>query len=197
MKFRLRNWLLLFAAVLLLAAIFHNPVFGAMGAYLVHADPPQKADVALVLGGDSWGHRILTAGQMVRDGYVPKVMVSGPDGLYDNHECDLAIPYAVRHGYPEAYFIHAEHSARSTVAEARTLIPVLRKAGYKKIAIVTSNYHTRRAGNIFRALAPDLTFVMIAAPDEHFTPDGWWRDRESQKTFLNETEKTFATWLGI
>jgi uncharacterized SAM-binding protein YcdF (DUF218 family) len=185
------------AGVVLLAAIFHAPVLDALGTYLVDADPPRPADVALVLAGDQWGHRILTAAQMVRDGYIPKVMVSGPDGVYGNHECDLAIPFAVRHGYPESYFIHAEHDARSTLAEARALLPVIRRAGYKKVAIVTSSYHTRRAGRIFRALAPDLTITTIAAPDEHFTPRGWWRNREAQKIFLSEWEKTIANWLGI
>ena len=185
------------AGVALLLGVFRAPLLDAAGSYLVQADAPQKADIAVVLAGDAWGHRILTAAQMVRDGQVPKVMVSGPDGLFDSHECDLAIPFAVRRGYPESYFLHAEHNARSTLAEAKALLPEIRRAGYKRVAIVTSNFHTRRAGRIFRRLAPDLTIVMIAAPDEHFTPRGWWRNREAQKTFLNEWEKTVANWVGI
>jgi uncharacterized SAM-binding protein YcdF (DUF218 family) len=182
---------------LLIACVFHTRILSAMGAYLIHADPPQKADVALVLAGDSWGLRILTAAQLERDGYVPKVIVSGPDGSYGNHECDLAIPFAVKHGYPESYFVHLEHSARSTMAEAQNVLPEIRRLGYKRVAVVTSNYHTRRAGAIFRRLAPDLTILMVAAPDEYFTADGWWRSRESQKTFLTESEKTVANWFGI
>jgi uncharacterized SAM-binding protein YcdF (DUF218 family) len=180
-----------------LPIFFHARIFGAMGAFLVQADPPQKAVVALVLSGDEWGHRILTAAQLARDGYVSKVMVSGPDGVYGNHECDLAIPFAVKRGYPESYFIHVEHSARSTLAEAQAVLPEIRRAGYKRVAVVTSNYHTRRAGRIFRAAAPDLTILMIAAPDEHFTPDGWWHSRDAKKIFLSEWEKTVANWLGI
>lgn len=180
-----------------MVAVFHARLLDALGEHLVDAEAPQKADVALVLAGDQWGHRILTAAQLVRDGYVPKVLVSGPDGIFDNHECDLAIPFAVRRGYPEAYFVHVEHAARSTVAEAQAVLPAIRRAGYKRVLIVTSNYHTRRAGSIFRRLAPDLSILMIAAPDEHFTPQGWWRNREGQKIFLNEWEKTVANWFGI
>ncbi len=197
MKSAIRTTLLLLAGVILLLAVFHATIFAALGQYLVEASPPQKADVAVVLAGDEWGHRILTAAQLVRDGYVPKVMVSGPDGVYGNHECDLAIPFAVRHGFPESYFIHAEHNARSTLDEAKALVPEIRRAGYKTVAIVTSNYHTRRAGRIFRTLAPDLTIVMVAAPDEHYDPRDWWRSREGQKTFLTEWEKTVANWVGI
>jgi uncharacterized SAM-binding protein YcdF (DUF218 family) len=65
------------------------------------------------------------------------------------------------------------------------------------VLLVTSNYHTRRAANLFRAAAPDLTFIPIAAPDQDFSPDSWWRSRQGQKTFLMEWEKTVAVWVGL
>jgi len=40
---------LVLAASVVLGLIFHNAVLGAMGAYLVNAGPPEKADIALVL----------------------------------------------------------------------------------------------------------------------------------------------------
>ena len=177
--------------------ILHVPILGTLGALLVKADAPQKADAALVLAGDGWGYRMLTAAQLASDGFVPKVLVSGPDGAYGLHECDLAIPFAVKHGYPESYFVHMEHSARSTLAEAQTVLPMIRRMGIKHIIVVTSNFHTRRAGAIFRKLAPDLTILVVAAPDENFTPDGWRHNREGQKTFLVEWEKTVANWVGL
>ena len=193
-----RRWLGLYLVGLVIAAIFlHAQILGALGGFLVKADAPQKAEAALVLAGDGWGHRILTAAQLASDGFVPKVLVSGPDGAYGLHECDLAIPFAIKHGYPEAYFVHMEHSARSTVAEAQTVLPVIRRMGLKRILVVTSNYHTRRAGAIFRKLAPDLMILVVAAPDESFTADGWWHRREGQKTFLVEWEKTVANWVGL
>jgi uncharacterized SAM-binding protein YcdF (DUF218 family) len=194
---RLLPGVLLLAGLLLIALVLHAQILGGLGAYLVQAGPPQKADAALVLAGDEWGYRILTAAQLARDGFVPKVLVSGPDGNYGLHECDLAIPFAVKHGYPESYFVHVEHSARSTVAEAKAVLPVIRQMGLKRIIVVTSNFHTRRAGRIFRRLAPDLTIMVVAAPDNYFTADGWWHDREGQKTFLVEWEKTLANWVGL
>src|SRR5436190_5405364 len=103
-KAKPRSWrlwlgLLLLAGSAFIALVFHAQILGALGNYLVQAGPPQKADAALVLAGDGWGLRILTAAQLVRDGFVPKVLVSGPDGAYGNNECDLAIPFAVKHGY--------------------------------------------------------------------------------------------------
>jgi hypothetical protein len=37
----------------------------------------------------------------------------------------------------------------------------------------------------------------VAAPDQYFSPDGWWKSREGRKIFLVEWEKTFATWVGL
>ncbi len=185
------------AGLVFIAVVLHTQILGTLGAYLVQAGPPQKADAALVLAGDGWGYRMLTGAQLARDGFVPKVLVSGPDGAYGNHDCDLAIPFAVKHGYPESYFVHMEHSARSTVAEAEALLPVIRGMGIQRLIIVTSNFHTRRAGTIFRRLAPDLTILMVAAPDKYFTADGWWHNREGQKTFVMEWEKTVANWIGL
>ena len=189
--------MLLLAGLVLLAVVLHARIFGALGAYLVQAGPPQKADAALVLAGDGWGYRVLTASQLARDGFVPKVLVSGPDGVYGLHECDLAIPFAVKHGYPESYFVHMENSARSTVAEAQAVLPDIRRMGIQRLIVVTSNFHTRRAGAIFRKLAPDLTILVVAAPDKNFTADGWWHDREGQKTFLMEWEKAIANGMGL
>lgn len=200
MRHRLRIFLVS-AVILLLLYRLRGPILGAVGAYLVQGDPPQKADVAVVLAGDGWGNRILTAAQLERDGYVSKVIVSGPDGAYGNYECDLAIPFAVRRGYPESYFTHMEHHARSTLEEARAIVPELHRQGYKRVMVVTSSYHTRRSKLVFQKAAqetaPDLTILMAAAPDQFFTPGGWWRLREGQKTVLTEYEKLVANWLGI
>jgi len=169
----------------------------AMGSYLVRAETPRKADLAVVLAGGPDGLRILTAARLVKDGYAPVALVSGPSGVYGWYECDLAIPFAVKRGFPEGYFAHVEHNAKSTAEEAQAVVPEIRRRGAKTVLLVTSNYHTRRAANLFRAAAPDLTFIPIAAPDQDFTPDTWWHSREGQKTFLMEWEKTIAVWVGL
>jgi uncharacterized SAM-binding protein YcdF (DUF218 family) len=150
-----------------------------------------------VLAGDFSGNRILTAADLVRRGFAPQALVSGPSGVYGLYESDLAIQFAVRHGFPESYFIPLPHDARSTREEAVDVLPVLKQRNVRRVDIVTSDYHTRRAGNIFRAQAPGLEIHMVAAPDQYFTPNGWWKNREGRKTFLLEWMKTVATWVGM
>jgi uncharacterized SAM-binding protein YcdF (DUF218 family) len=193
----IRKVALTLALVVLAGILFHGPIFSGLGSYLVHQDQPKQADLAFVLAGDATGNRVLRAAELVRQGYVPKVVVSGPSGVYGLYECDLAIPFAIRAGYPESYFIHFEHDAHSTQEEAVNAASELKKLGAKHVLLVTSDYHTRRAGRILRAAAPDIDFTVVAAPDPYFSPAGWWHNREGRKTFLFEWEKTVANWFGV
>jgi uncharacterized SAM-binding protein YcdF (DUF218 family) len=194
---KLRNATLGFLALVVAALLFHSAILAALGSRLVSAGPPEKSDIVVVLAGDGFGNRILRGAELVREGYAPKVLVSGPAGIYGMHESDLAISFATKAGYPESYFVPFPHEARSTMEEAQAIVPELRKTGARNILLVTSDFHTRRAGNIFRRAAPDLSFHVVAAPDRYFTANGWWKNREGRKTFAIEWMKTIAEWLGL
>ena len=181
--------------LIVIAVLFYSPILRALGTFLVHADPPQKADTIIVLAGDGYGSRILEAAKLVREGYAPQALVSGPPGFYSFHECDLAIPFAVKSGYPESYFVHFENDAHSTFEEAQAFSQKLHAIGAHHILLVTSNYHTRRAGKLFHRVIPDIQIDVVAAPDTFYTPDGWWHNRESRKQFLLEWTKTISEWL--
>lgn len=167
---------------------------------LIRDEGPAKADVAVVLGGDLNGFRIIKAAGLVRDGYVPYALVSGPS-LFDRHESDLAISYAVHLGFPAEWFVGLPHTALSTRDEARVILPELRRRNVHRFLLVTSDYHTARAGRVFRAAerasGGGLEMRVVAAPDEYFHRESWWRNRESQKIFLVEWLKTVASALGM
>jgi hypothetical protein len=132
---------------------------------------------------------------------VQAVLVSGPPGFYDFHECDIAIPFAVRHGYPEQWFIHFPNPALSTREEAAAILPELQRRGIHSYLLVTSDYHTARAARIFASAERDArsgrVFRAVAAPDEFFRAGSWWRIRQSQKIFFDEWCKTFANVIGL
>jgi len=189
---------LLLAVVVILARSLWLP---CLGYALIHDDGPAKADIAVVLAGDSWGHRIQKAAELIRQGYVPAALISGPPGFYGLHESDYAIAYAVRQGFPAQWFIALPNSALSTGEEARVVLAELRRRNVRSFLLVTSDYHTARARRIFlaaeRAMEGAPAMRTVAAPDEHFRPDSWWRNREAQKTVFFEWSKTFATAVGM
>ncbi|HYP14520.1 MAG TPA: YdcF family protein [Bryobacteraceae bacterium] len=195
-----RRRVLVAALFLLLALpfIFHRQILSGIGHYIVSASGPKKADAALVLAGDIRGNRIRTASQLVRNGFVPVVLVSGPMEWYGINEATLAIDFAVRQGDPASWYVPVFYSATSTLSEATALPRILRSRNIRRLLIVTSNFHTRRAGSIFRRKLPgDIEISMIAAPDPYFTPEGWWQNREGQKTVFFEVSKTIADWIGL
>jgi uncharacterized SAM-binding protein YcdF (DUF218 family) len=181
----------------LYAILLHARILTALAGYLDQSGPPEKADAVFVLAGDASGQRILKGAELVRQGYAPRAIVSGPAGDYGYYECDLAIPFAVKAGYPGSEFVPFPNHAHSTREEAAAAAEELRSLGAHRVLLVTSLYHTRRAGSLFRAAAPGLKFIVVSAPDENFNPDGWWRNREARKTFLIEWLKTVSGWFQI
>jgi uncharacterized SAM-binding protein YcdF (DUF218 family) len=194
----------LLAACLLLAAaaiLGRSLWLPLLGYGLVHDDGPAHADIAVVLAGDVVGHRIQKAAELIREGYVPAALISGPPGFYGLHECDFEIAYAVRLGFPAQWFIALPHSALSTREEARVVLAELRRRNVRSFLLVTSDYHSARARRIFlaaeRAMGGGPAMRTVAVPDEFFRPDSWWRNREGRKTAFFEWSKTFASALGI
>ena len=186
-----------FAILLALLAATHAWWLAALGRLLVRDDGPAQADIAVVLAGDFYGNRILRAAQLVQQGYVPKVLVSGPHMIYGLYECDPEIAFAVRHGYPQSWFIRLPNEAMNTRQEAAVVLQDLRRRGVHRFLLVTSNYHTARAARIYRAKASGLEMRVVAAPDAYFHPDTWWHNREGQKIFVLEWMKTVANMLGM
>ena len=140
----------------------------------------------------------MKAAELARAGYAPYVLVDGPQTLVA-HESDATIQYAVYKGYPAKLFhpLWLPDGVSSTRTEAVYVGEFLRDHNIRSILLVTSNYHTHRAGYLMRKENPWLSVTVVAAPDRFFSVDGWWKTREGQKTFLIEWLKTVATWLGV
>ena len=198
LPFRLALAILLLAALAILTRTWWLPWFSNA---LIHEEHPVKADIAVVLAGDPWGARIKKGGDLVREGYVPAALVSGSIGAYEQRDCDLAIAFAVRHGYEAAWFVPFFTLARSTQEEATDIVPELVRRQVRSVLLVTSEYHTGRAYRIYREtirkLGAQIEVHPVGAPDPDFHADSWWRSREGQKITFTEWTKTIATAFGL
>jgi uncharacterized SAM-binding protein YcdF (DUF218 family) len=179
--------------------MLHAPILGWLGGVLVENDRPEKADCILVLGGDEFGERIVKAGQLIQAGYAPYAWVDGPATLVA-HESDYTIQYASRRGYPPSLFrpLWLPPGVNSTITEVQYVANnFLRPAGVKKILLVTSNFHTHRAAHFIRKEVPWLKVVVVAAPDDVFSPGSWWKTRKGIQTFVMESIKSLTEWWGV
>lgn len=183
-------------AALLLFLFFFPSVMVWSANFLISAEEPHKAEAIVVLAGDPSGQRMLKGAELARLGYAPVVLVSGPGRNYDRNEADLAIEFAVHRGYPPDILRPVYHYAHSTYEEAQAMLKHMREKGVRSFIVVTSDFHTRRSGRIYRRLARDANIRVVAAPTAGFEPKRWWMEREARKTWLYEWQKLVADTLA-
>jgi uncharacterized SAM-binding protein YcdF (DUF218 family) len=177
------------------------------GNLLIASDSlPARADAAIVLQGSIVGQRVRLAGAMdlLRRGAADRVLLSVPKESYWGQSIPpLARAYIERnYGNDLAArvdFCETSEEVNSTMQEAQALLPCIREYHWQSIVLVTSNYHTRRAGILWRRAMKDdpamqQLFVDGVADPEFQQP--WWRHRQAAKTFVLETVKLTSSMLG-
>ncbi len=133
----------LFVLLALLAFLFPKQV-------LTVDSGPVIAEAMVVLGGFVV-ERPQRAVELFRSGEAPEIILSGSgDGLVNQQ-------LLKKSGVPAAAIL-LECLSGTTFENAKFSIPLLRQMGAKRVIIVTSWYHSRRALATFKHLAPDLQF---------------------------------------
>lgn len=192
-----RKWLLGALVVLLVLALSYRWWLPLPGQVLVKGSEPAPADAIVVLGGDYAGFRVQAGAELVKEGYAPRVLISGNNWYFGLWECEVAIDFAVQNGQPREIFEAFRHSAGSTDEELQMLFAEASRRNWKSLLIVTSNFHTRRTGILVNRLRPKgLDVRVVSSPDRFFVPDQWWWHRESRKTLLYEWMKLGAVMVG-
>jgi uncharacterized SAM-binding protein YcdF (DUF218 family) len=175
-----------FLAIIYLA---WHPLLRAAASFWIVQDRIEPADIIIVIGDDDftadrakqaaalfhagWAHQILASGRMLR----PYASIA--DYMARDLESD---------GVPPSAILRFSHRADDTREEAEGLRVMAEEKDWRRILLVTSNYHTRRARYIFRKVFPASVRLEIAsAPDSDFDPSVWWESRRGRKLFFLET----------
>ena len=171
--------------------------------------PPGRVDAAIVLQGSIAAEKARIAGaiDLLQHGVADRALLSVPKESYWGQ----SIPPIAR-SYLERDFGHdlsarvefceTDASVDSTREEAQSVSSCIRDHHWQSIVIVTSNYHTRRAGMIWRKMAnkmgksdPKTRIFVLGVTDPEFQQP-WWHHRQSAKVWLMETTKLVWTALG-
>ena len=169
----------LIALALLLAYLFPQHV-------LVVDDGARKADFIVLLGGGA-GERPNRAAELFRSGTAPKILVSGAGDTGGNR---LLL---MNRGVPRSA-ITLEPNSINTKENAQFSISLLRAAGAKRVVIVTSWYHSRRALKCFRHYAPDIQFY--SCPSYYGFERTDWSRENLRRRIRAEYFKTIWYWIG-
>lgn len=157
-----------------------TPVLRAPLSALEVRQTPVPADAIVILGGGvQCGTAALEASSLTRltqgltlwrAGYAPRVTVSEQSGLIGPRDCPkmsdierriIAGLYA--HSGPEVLTLRRVTTTRDEAARVRDLA---RAGGWRRVLLVTTPSHSRRAQAIFRAQGVDA--VSVPAPEIRF-----------------------------
>ena len=197
---RRRAWGLLAAlgvlATVLGAAIVLRPLLlETMARLLVVSDEPAPADAIVVLGGD-WQGRIQKGIQLFKEGYAPRLVVTG--GMLiapDRTQADYLAEVAQRAGVPAAAIIKEGRSS-STWQDAVLTVDLARRLGWKRVIVVTSEWHSRRAAMVFRRVYGKAGVEVLSVPSAEWRFDTyrWWQYPDGGETILIEWLRLAWYW---
>ena len=195
---RLISLLMLLAFVAVIYVVRH-PLLRLAGEFWVLDEPAEHADVIVVLSDDNFNaDRAAHAADLYRAGIAPQIVASGRllrpyAGIAEIMEHDLE-----NRGVPAAAIVKFPHRAASTREEAEALTGLVSARGWKRVLVVTSNYHARRTRFIFgRVFRPNVTVRVSAARDSEFDPSHWWESRIGVKLFFNELVGYSVVWWEL
>src|SRR6516162_1736405 len=184
-RFLFLIFLVIFAFVIYLA---RYPILRLAGNFWVVDESPQASDAIVILSDDDYGAvRASRAADLYRASWAPRIVASGRTLRPYISIAELMQRDLTDRGVPATAVVRVPNRARNTLDEAGAVSEFLSAHGWKKIIVVTSNYHTRRARFIYEhVLAPGTELRILATPDPAYDLNSWWRKREGVKTFFYE-----------
>jgi len=176
-------------SVLVLAGVFLVVLGAKAGSFLV-LDAPRPSDVILVLAGET-EHRTERALQLLGQGFGRRIVLDVPTNakIYEFTQIHLAEKYIQDLPRVTAISI-CPIDGLSTRDEAKDAEKCLAQDNDKRVLIVTSDFHTRRALSVLRREIPGHEYSVAASTDHEQFGVRWWTHRQWAKTFVDE-------WLRI
>lgn len=170
--------------LVLLLFLLHAPILTALANFLTIDDERAPADAIVLLNG-GLDTRPEAAARLYREGLVPIVVIGREEdgravelGLMPNRT-DVAIGLLRHGGVPDSAIrqLRTPGGTTSTEDEARLFAAYARLHDFRRIIVLTSDFHTRRTRRAFRNALRSLPIEirMAAAPSAEFGPADWWR----------------------
>lgn len=192
---------LFFAPVLLYAG--REPLLVAGARALTVDDARGPADYIVVLSGGS-ETRPFAAAELYRRGLAPRVVIfhareePGPDvGAPALTQVQIYRRVLEMEGVPAAAIAQLPGRVDSTRDEARALRRLLVAHPARRVIIVTSPEHTRRARWTFQKTLTGMAVEVRMAPARHprFDETNWWRHDVGALAYIHEFLKFPYYWI--
>jgi uncharacterized SAM-binding protein YcdF (DUF218 family) len=182
--------LVLLIVVLLCFVIYvvRAPLLRVAGNFWITPQPPAACDVIVILSDDDFtSDRASRAAELYHAGWAPTIVASGRRLRPYASIAELMQKDLEARGVPAKAIVAYPHDAVDTLIELTDVRGLVQQHGWKRVMIVTSNFHTRRTRYLCRHIFPaDIKVLVESAPDVNYDPDSWWRTRGGLKIFFHE-----------
>ncbi len=159
--------------------LFQTSVPWALAAPLRVEEAPRPADAIVVFAGGvgesgqaggGYQERVKTAVDMYRGGFAPR-MVFESGFTFAFREAEIMRDLAISLGVPPSAIVLETHGV-NTYDDVIRVRDLLRAQGWRRILLVSSPYHMRRALLVWRKQAPDVDVVPTPVPQSQFYAHG-------------------------
>jgi uncharacterized SAM-binding protein YcdF (DUF218 family) len=140
--------------------------------FLMQSDELQKADAIVALSGGDTGGRAARAIAIYQQGYAPLIVFSGAaKDPSSPSNARVMERLATESGVPSSA-VRIDELSRDTKENAQGVKNILIDS--KKIILVTSEYHQKRAHAELQAQLPDVEIIDAPAKDKNWNKYTWW-----------------------
>jgi uncharacterized SAM-binding protein YcdF (DUF218 family) len=196
------RWLLALVVVMFVAFLARAWWLPLVGRFLDISEPPAKVDAVIVLGGGVHT-RPFVAAALVKTGRAQRVLLATIKAPYRSAEGfgvpehEITKKILLARGVPAEQIVQLAGECNSTEDEANALARFLDQEPGLRVAVVTSNFHTRRTrlllARVLGQRMQQITFV--GAPTDSFDAETWWQDEEGVVTYSTEYLKLLQAML--
>jgi uncharacterized SAM-binding protein YcdF (DUF218 family) len=165
------------------------------GRLLVATDDVERSDAVLSLSGDPLGLRLERAAQIYAQNgsSLLVVFIDDAKSAAAAREADEAVAL----GVPRSA-VRVVGPVGSTAEEAGLTATLAERCDWTSVTVVTSPYHTRRAGWTFDRTLSDDVHVAVTESGERFASGAWWADGSDRGSVLSEWAKGLASlWYVV
>jgi len=186
--------------ILFVIAVLTYAIFEKSGHWLVQNDEVDHVKWVAVLDGQTADlERSDYAANLVKEGKADSVLLLGRRVYRERSNSEFYAEDFMKLGAfdSNAVFL-VPHNDPSTISEAYSIIPWLKKHNIDTVLLLTDAASTYRVKRIFQKLSGNSP-VYVTKDIHHVTynPNCWYSNRESRKTWLRGWAALFASYLDL
>ena len=186
--------------ILLVIAVLTYAIFEKSGHWLVQDDEVEHVKWVAVLDGQTADlERSDFAANLVKEGKADSVLLLGRRVYRERSNSEFYAEDFMKLGAfdSNAVFL-VPHNDPSTISEAFSLIPWLKKHNADTVLLLTDAASTYRVKRIFQKLSGNSP-VYVTKDIHHVTynPNCWYSNRESRKDWLRGWAALFASYFDL